>query len=287
MYKIQKCGQTLDINKNQKGDNIMKKRGILILNLSCLLVIFLGVLYSTFGMQHYQVIDFSTGIVTATKLNVRQGPGMKFKVVDTVKKNEYIRVFAKIGNWYVVQTDGDIIGTVNADYIKAVYPSNTTQNQDTESNTPVIQQDSVPDVTVPEEPVLPTLPDGVSEEEQEVLTLINIEREKVGLDNLEFDVNLQKVARLKGQDITDNNYFSHISPTYGSPFDMIKKNNISYRTAGENIAGNSNIKAAVEDWMKSQEHKENILNSSYNYTGIGVVSNPKYGKVIVQMFVGR
>ena len=84
-----------------------------------------------------------------------------------------------------------------------------------------------------------------------------------------------------------NNYFSHTSPTYGSPFDMLKNFKVSYRTAGENIAGNATNSGAVNAWMNSSGHKANILNNSFNYTGIGVVKSPKYGKIYVQMFIGK
>ena len=87
--------------------------------------------------------------------------------------------------------------------------------------------------------------------------------------------------------MVSNNYFSHTSPTYGSPFDMLKSYKVSYKTAGENIAGNSSNSGAVNAWMNSSGHRANILNSSFTYTGIGVVSSPKYGKIYVQMFIGK
>ena len=68
---------------------------------------------------------------------------------------------------------------------------------------------------------------------------------------------------------------------------MIKSFGISYKTSGENIAGNSTNEGAVNAWMNSEGHKENILNKNYNYTGIGVVNSPIYGKIYVQMFIGR
>ena len=81
--------------------------------------------------------------------------------------------------------------------------------------------------------------------------------------------------------------FSHNSPIYGTPFQMIKNFGISYKSAGENIAGHSTAKAAFDAWMNSSGHKANILGSSFNYTGIGVVNSPKYGKIYVQMFMGK
>ena len=87
--------------------------------------------------------------------------------------------------------------------------------------------------------------------------------------------------------MVDNNYFSHTSPTYGSPFNMLNNFKISYKTAGENIAGNSSNSGAVNAWMNSSGHKANILNGNFNYTGIGVVNGSKYGKIYVQMFIGK
>ena len=87
--------------------------------------------------------------------------------------------------------------------------------------------------------------------------------------------------------MVENNYFSHTSPTYGSPFDMMKSYGIKYKAAGENIAGNSSNSGAVNAWMNSEGHKANILSNNYNYTGLAVVSSPKYGKIYVQMFIGK
>ena len=218
-------------------------------------------------MQHYYKVDFSTGLVTASKLNVRSGPGTNFKVITTVDKNEYIRVFAGIGEWYVVQVEGDYIGAVSSKYVKPIYPSSSNNNS---SGSQSGSQTS-----------------SLTTDEQEVFDLINKQRTNNGLQALQIDNEVQRVARIKAQDMVDNNYFSHTSPTYGSPFDMLKSFKVSYKTAGENLAGNSSNSSAVTAWMNSSGHKANILNSSFNYTGIGVVSSPKYGKIYVQMFIGK
>ena len=128
---------------------------------------------------------------------------------------------------------------------------------------------------------------GYSADEKELLSLINAQRKAYGLPELSFDSELQRVAKAKAQDLVANNYFSHTSPTYGSPFDMMKSFGITYKTAGENIAGNSSLSGAVDAWMNSTGHRENILNNAYNYTGIGIVDSPKYGKIMVQMFIGK
>lgn len=225
----------------------------------------------THAMSHYQTVNTPTGIVTADALNVRQGPGTNFISVTKVYKNEYIRIFAKIGDWYVIQTDSDYIGVASSKYIRLVYP-NSSGNTGSNTGSSSGGTNTTSQLTA---------------NEKEVFDLINAKRVANGLSALKIDDELQNVARIKAQDMVDNNYFSHNSPIYGSPFNMIKNFGISYKTAGENIAGNSSNSGAVNAWMNSAGHKANILNSSFNYTGIGVVTSPKYGKIYVQMFMGK
>lgn len=249
---------------------IKNKKNILFLTITIIAFLLITLSFTTsFGMQNYYNTGFSTGLVTATTLNVRSGPGTVFKVIATVKKNDYIRVFAGVGDWYIVQVEGDYVGAVSKKYIKPIYPNNSNQTQNINISNNI---NNLSDLT---------------NDEKEVFNLINIQRTNNGLSALKIDNEVQKVARIKAQDMVDKNYFSHNSPTYGSPFDMLKSFKISYKTAGENIAGNSSNSGAVNAWMNSSGHKANILNGSFNYTGIGVVSSPKYGKVFVQMFIGK
>ncbi len=125
----------------------------------------------------------------------------------------------------------------------------------------------------------------ISAYEKEVIRLVNEIRTKNGLKELITDTELCRVARVKSQDMKNNNYFSHESPTYGSPFDMMERFGISYRAAGENIAkGQSSPQAVVNAWMNSQGHRKNILSSSYTHIGVGHVASGNYW---TQMFVGR
>lgn len=235
------------------------------------IIIFLGIIFvsnKSTAMSHYQTVGTTTGLVTASVLNVRQGPGTNYSIATVVYRNEYVRVFAQIGNWYVIQTDKDFVGLVSKEYVKLIYPQSSSSGSGSSSgNTSTTS--------------------GLTADEQEVFNLINAQRTAAGLSALKIDEELQNVARVKAKDMVDNNYFSHNSPTYGTPFNMIKNYGITYKAAGENIAGNSTNKGAVNAWMNSSGHKANILNSNYNYTGIGVVSSPKYGKIYVQMFIGK
>lgn len=248
---------------------IIKKKYVLILTIISIFAILIFNISTVFGMQHYYNVDFSTGLVTATTLNVRSGPGTKYNVVTTVKKNEYIRVFAGVGDWYVVQVEGDYVGAVSKKYIKPIYPSSSSGGSGSSNNNSGSTTSSM------------------TSDEKEVFNLINKQRTANGLSALKVDNEVQRVAKIKAQDMVNNNYFSHNSPTYGSPFEMLQSFKVSYKTAGENIAGNSSNSGAVNAWMNSSGHKANILNGSFNYTGIGVVSSPKYGKVYVQMFIGK
>ncbi|MFG6117110.1 CAP domain-containing protein [Halobacillus sp. MO56] len=121
--------------------------------------------------------------------------------------------------------------------------------------------------------------------EQQVVELTNQERQKQGLAPLKADAELSKVARDKSQDMASNGYFSHNSPTYGSPFDMMKSYGIDYRTAGENIAkGQRSPQEVVNAWMNSEGHRKNIMNPNFTHIGVGYVEN---GNVWTQMFIGK
>ncbi|MCZ8519152.1 MULTISPECIES: CAP domain-containing protein [Paenibacillus] len=127
----------------------------------------------------------------------------------------------------------------------------------------------------------------LTSEEQQMVTLVNQARAAAGLPALSVDLPLSKVARLKSQDMVNNNYFSHQSPTYGSPFDMMKKFGITYRTAGENIACNQGVEAAHTALMNSPGHRANILNKDFTHIGIGIVNGGPCGKMFTQQFIGK
>src|SRR5699024_7945689 len=121
--------------------------------------------------------------------------------------------------------------------------------------------------------------------EQKVVELTNKERSKNGLPALKTDVELSKVAREKSNDMMKNKYFSHDSPTYGSPFDMMKQFGIKYSAAGENIAmGQRTPEEVVKGWMNSDGHRANILNKNFTHIGVGYVENGNYW---TQMFISK
>lgn len=131
-------------------------------------------------------------------------------------------------------------------------------------------------------------PEGpqLTADEARMLALINQERAKNGLPALEVEPKLVETARLKSRDMIEAGYFGHYSPTYGSPFDMMRAAGVEYRYAGENLAGAGTVELAHQALMASPGHRANILNPRFTHVGIGIVDGGPYGKMFTQHFVG-
>lgn len=211
------------------------------------LCILLSVSFAIYSMEDIEEIKFN-GTVNAELLNLRKGPGLDYQIIGNLTFGEAVKVIGKINDWYIVQTNQNTIGLCSSEYI--------INSEDYQMS-------------------------------KEVLDLINKNRLENDLKELEIDRELNELAKIKAQDMLDNGYFDHISPTLGNPFEMIKNNGITYKTAGENIAGYKDMEGAVEAWMNSESHKNNILSNGYNYTGIGIVESEQYGYIIVQLFIGK
>ena len=111
---------------------------------------------------------------------------------------------------------------------------------------------------------------SMSQLERTAAELVNDKREANGLKPLEISADLSAKARFKAEDMKNNNYFSHTSPVYGSPFAMMQSLGITYRSAAENIAmGYRTAQAVVDAWMASPSHRANILSTRYDTMGIG------------------
>ncbi|WP_246031838.1 CAP domain-containing protein [Salibacterium salarium] len=121
--------------------------------------------------------------------------------------------------------------------------------------------------------------------EEEVVSLTNAEREKQGLSPLKQDSKLAEVAQTKSEDMSENEYFAHRSPNYGTPFDMLEDFGVEFTVAAENIAsGQQTAEQVVEGWMNSEGHRKNIMNENLTHIGIGYEENGRYW---TQMFIGK
>lgn len=193
---------------------------------------------------------------------LRSGCSTTAPILTRLPQDKIYNVVGESNNWYVIEGDQGQIGAVDP---KDAHP-----------------HIEAPDMAGQREAIARLTPN-----EEEMLRLLNAERIKRGLNPLKVDMEITKAARLKSQDMIDNNYFSHHSPTYGNPFDMMRQFDIPYIYAGENLAGNSTIQGAHTSLMSSQGHRDNILHPNFTHIGIGVREGSTYGKMVTQLFVGR
>lgn len=131
---------------------------------------------------------------------------------------------------------------------------------------------------------IPSVP--TTSQENEVARLVNAERAKAGLPALKINWQLSRVARYKSADMAERGYFSHYSPTYGTPFHMMENFGLRFSAAGENIAYGQRTPAEVmRDWMNSPGHRNNIMSRSYTEIGVGLAKNKNGVCYWTQMFM--
>ncbi|WP_202710270.1 CAP domain-containing protein [Sporosalibacterium faouarense] len=242
--------------------------------------------------------------------DVKSGAGESFDTIGTLNQNDVANVLGKVGDWYVIKLDNNRVGCVNNESVQPVIKEtdtakqpnnipnsdqtqpnqpNTGNNQEPNTNnqTPNNQPDTTPNTNQnnTQSPANPVK--RLTDQEQRMVELVNMERTKNDLPPLEVDLELARVARIKAQDMAENNYFSHYSPNYGSPFDMMKSFGIEYLHAGENLAGNSGVENAHNALMNSSGHRKNILSPDFTHIGIGITPSDKYGYIYTQMFISK
>lgn len=135
---------------------------------------------------------------------------------------------------------------------------------------------------------IPAAPSWLTAEEAKAFELLNKFRADNNLSPLQIHSGLVNVARLKAQDIADNNYFSHLSPTYGSVSQMLRNAGISYSSAAENLSKAGNVSQAHLQLVYSTGHRQIMLSPNYTRVGIGIVSLKNVpGIIMVQIFTGN
>lgn len=200
---------------------------------------------------------------------VRGGPSTSFSVYGKLNAGDKVYVIGAIDNFLLVITSDNLVGMIREDLVEH-YTENIVTDENNEQNNEQTNSNEDSKATA-----------------SYILEKINEQRIANGLPALTLDSLLTATAQTKAKDMVENNYFSHTSPTYGSPFEMMQNAGVTYISAGENIAGNSNIDDAISSFLNSEEHSKNILSNSYNYIGIGIEKSNTYGYVIVLMFIGK
>jgi uncharacterized YkwD family protein len=224
--------------------------------------------------------------VTADKASVRTGCSNDTPALQTSDKDSTYDVLGQVSDWYGVKLPNNQIGFVQNNQCKPVVVEDKKPNVNPQTSGSAPQQGSTAP-TAPKTPSAQTNSSTLTAEEQQMVKLVNDARAQNGVPPLQVDMQLTNVARIKAQDMIDNNYFSHNSPKYGSPFDMMRDFGIKYVQAGENIAGNQNVQDAQNALMNSPGHRQNILNPDYTHIGIGIKKGGPYGNMFSQMFVSK
>ncbi|TGE35370.1 hypothetical protein E4K67_25595 [Desulfosporosinus fructosivorans] len=138
--------------------------------------------------------------------------------------------------------------------------------------------------TTPIAPVIPPV-SALTADEQLMVDMINQQRQAAGVNPVIADLRLTAVGRAKANDMKVNNYFSHTSPTYGSPWAMMQQAGITVGWAGENISGNKSVAGSMAALMQSPGHKANILDPRFTHVGVGIAYGSAYGNLYVQEFL--
>jgi len=122
----------------------------------------------------------------------------------------------------------------------------------------------------------------------EIIRLTNVKRREAGVSDLIYSASLAQAAKAKGEHMLANDYWSHIAPDGTEPWKFFTDAGYKYRYAGENLARDfSNPNSAIEAWMASPSHKDNLLSAKYNEIGVAVVEGDLNGvetTIVVQLF---
>ncbi|HWR31052.1 MAG TPA: CAP domain-containing protein [Negativicutes bacterium] len=123
--------------------------------------------------------------------------------------------------------------------------------------------------------------------EQKAVLLLNEDRKNAGLEPLQVNLKLSKLAADYAKDMNTRKFFAHIDPDGKDPFDRMAAIGIDFPNAGENIALSPDVETAHKMLMDSPLHRENILNPKFTEIGIGVRSDSRGGVYLVQEFIGQ
>ena len=125
---------------------------------------------------------------------------------------------------------------------------------------------------------------SLSAQEHRAGNLLNSDRIRYSLAPLTIDPELSRIARIKSEDMRDNQYFAHTSPTYGNIRKMLAHFGYEYAAASENIAHHATIEKAQAAFLSSPGHRKNILHKTFTKVGIGIAADKKGHVYLTQIF---
>jgi uncharacterized protein YkwD len=127
---------------------------------------------------------------------------------------------------------------------------------------------------------------------QEMIDGINAERQAQGLAPLVHDEQLATVAQAHAQDMVARDYFDHVTPEGKTLRDRLRERGLELNWVGENIQRNTEpaeetVQTAIDWFMGSKPHRNNILHLHYNHLGVGVAEGPPGWYTFVLVFAER
>ncbi len=126
--------------------------------------------------------------------------------------------------------------------------------------------------------------EGQSAQERRLYALVNQDRARYGLAPLPLDPALCAIARLRCQDMLENNYCGHVSPTHGTVRDLMRREGIRFAYATENVGRSRDVAHTDAAFLSSPAHRRNVLTTTYTRMGIGVAVTPAGFVYVCEVF---
>ncbi len=119
-----------------------------------------------------------------------------------------------------------------------------------------------------------------------VLELVNEQRIAFGIAPVRYSEPLERQATQYACELIEFDFFDHVNPVTGSTLaDRADEFGYDFLVIGENLAGGQPTpERAVEDWMNSPGHRQNILDARFTELGVAVRTGGDFGIYWVQEF---
>jgi uncharacterized protein YkwD/uncharacterized membrane protein len=234
-------------------------------------------------------VQAMSGVMYAvSSANVRTGAGTSYDVLGRLSLGTQVSITGKSGEWYQISY-GSGQGYVHESLLSESQPQ--TQPATQVQTQPATQAQTQAPTQAQTQPATqaPSQSSGIDTAAyvDEVIRLVNIERNNAGLPSLTKNTTLCQAAQKRAGELPT--LFSHTRPDGTDCFTVLDEYQITAYTSGENIAcGQRTPQEVVEEWMNSPGHRQNILNPDFNQIGVGCVqANDIYGIYWTQLFIGE